>query len=494
MGIISSLDNVKFIRSTGSVVLCHGVFDVLHDGHLNYFEEAKKLGKYLVVSVTEDRYVNKGPSRPYFDQKTRARMLAALNVIDYVILNTEPKACNVIKAIRPSFYVKGAEYKIRNDVTKGIEEEEAAIKEVGGEMVYIDAPTNSSSKIINSVLSNFSTEQSSVLNEIKSLGGMDKISECFDKIKELYITVAGEPIVDTYVFCVPEGISSKSPTISARYSSQENYAGGSLAIANHIVDFVKELHLHTVCGHEQFYQSVKKASIDKRIINHETVIADYTTPRKTRFIDKDKSQRVFELTNINDSMWSKYNPSPFLEEVKESARNTRNTLLCDFGHGLFEGGMLVGLSLLDGFVALNCQTNSSNFGFNPYLKHTNYHYLSLDYKEARVAFHDRHSDAKSLFAKIKCPKVSMTLGPDGAIYKDQETIFKSPSFADKVIDAIGAGDAYYAITSLLIMVDAPLPIIPFVGNIFAGLKTGIIGNKHPVTKEQLFKTLNALLK
>ncbi len=495
MGIVCSLDTLKFIKNGPKVSLCHGVFDVLHEGHLSYLEEAKKLAPQLVVSITSDKYVNKGPGRPYFSEQTRARMIAALDVVDYVIINDEPRATNIIKAIKPNYYVKGQDYKNpKDDLTGGILEEESAVKEVGGEMIFTNKPTHSSSTLINKFFNTMTEEQNDTILRVKEAGGLEKIQELFKEIERYYVTVVGEPIVDTYTFCTPEGISSKSATISARYLKEENYAGGSLAIANHLVDFVKGVTLHAPHGKELYYQEIKNTLVDKRITYANSMIPSYTTPRKTRYIDEDKNQRIFEMTNISPNLWSNNNPKFILDDIHRSAEASQAVLLCDFGHGLFENGFLSGLSDMSSFIALNCQTNSSNFGFNPYTKHKDFNYLSIDLKEARIAFHDRLSDARTLFSKIGAQNVSMTLGSAGALYKSFSQTSKAPAFSDGVIDAIGAGDAYYAITSLLVKAGSPPDIVPFVGNIFAGLKTKIIGNKHAVTKAQLFKAIEAILK
>ncbi len=495
MGVISSIENLKFLKNGPKVALCHGVFDVLHEGHLNYLEEAKKIAPILVVSITSDKHVNKGPGRPHFSEMTRARMLAALDVVDYVLINDEPRATNVITSLQPSYYFKGQEYKDRSsDITGGINEEEEAVKSGGGELLFTKGATNSSSSLINKFFNSFNEEQNEAILRVKALGGMTAIKQVFKEIEKFYVSVIGEPIVDTYVFCTPEGISSKSANISARYLKEENYAGGSLAIANHLVDFVKGVTLYAPHGKELYYQDIKKNLVDKRVTYVSTIYPSYTTPRKTRYIDADKGQRMFELTNITQDIWQDNDARYFLNLVKSSAANSQAVLLCDFGHGLFEGGFLAGLFDLSSFVALNCQTNSSNFGFNPYTKHKEFNYLSIDLKEARVAFHDRSSDAKTLFKKISAPNVSMTLGAQGALYKAYALASKAPAFTDNIVDTTGAGDAYYAITSLLVRAGAPPDMVPFVGNVFAGLKTKIIGNKKAVTKAQLFKAIDAILK
>ena len=132
------------------IVLCHGVFDLLHIGHIRHLEQAKRLGDILVVTVTPDKYVNKGPHRPAFPEDLRAETIAALDCVDYVVINKWPTAEETIQLLKPDIYVKGAEYRdASRDYTRKIIEEEAAVKSIGGEIAFTDDITFSSSSLIN---------------------------------------------------------------------------------------------------------------------------------------------------------------------------------------------------------------------------------------------------------------------------------------------------------------------------------------------------------
>src|ERR1051325_4729182 len=98
----------KLCQRTGkTVVQAHGTFDLLHVGHVKHLEAARSLGDVLVVTVTGDRFVNKGPGRPVFPEDLRAEMLAALYYVDWVAINPSPDAVSAIKLIRPDVYIKG---------------------------------------------------------------------------------------------------------------------------------------------------------------------------------------------------------------------------------------------------------------------------------------------------------------------------------------------------------------------------------------------------
>lgn len=136
----------KRIDSQCCVALCHGVFDLLHLGHARYLKTAKSLGDTLVVTVTPDKFVNKGPNRPVFDETLRAEMLSYLDCVDLVAINRWPTAVEAIHFIQPDIYVKGKEYE--NAMTAALEAEKAAIESVGGKLIFVGEPLASSTALL----------------------------------------------------------------------------------------------------------------------------------------------------------------------------------------------------------------------------------------------------------------------------------------------------------------------------------------------------------
>ena len=139
------------LKSAGKkVVHCHGVFDLLHIGHIKHFEEAQAFGDALVVTITPDEFVNKGPNRPAFTTALRLETLAALESINYVAANKLSNAVETIKTLQPDIYCKGPDYKDHSDdITGKIDDEEATVKSVGGEIRYTEDIAFSSSSLLN---------------------------------------------------------------------------------------------------------------------------------------------------------------------------------------------------------------------------------------------------------------------------------------------------------------------------------------------------------
>ena len=174
------------------IVHCHGVFDLLHVGHLRYFQEAKAMGDVLVVTLTTDRYVNKGPHRPAFTEQLRAEVLAGLECIDFVAINPTPSAIEAIQLLRPDVYVKGPDYKdASKDVTGKILEEEEAVRAVGGRLAITSGDTFSSTSLINQHMSVLSPDVQAYLADFARKHSAESVIDYVQKARGLKVLLIG---------------------------------------------------------------------------------------------------------------------------------------------------------------------------------------------------------------------------------------------------------------------------------------------------------------
>ncbi len=132
-----------------TVVHCHGCFDLMHPGHIRYFKAAKKMGDILIVTVTPDRYVDKGPGRPVFSQDLRAESIAALECVDFVSINKWPTAEETLRLLRPDIYVKGQEFENLEDETGKLQKEHDVLKEIGAQIKFTHEIVFSSTELLN---------------------------------------------------------------------------------------------------------------------------------------------------------------------------------------------------------------------------------------------------------------------------------------------------------------------------------------------------------
>ena len=210
------------------VALAHGVFDLVHMGHVRHLEAARQDGDLLVVSITPDRYVNKGPGRAVFPEQFRAEMVAALACVDHVVINAWPTAEELITAVRPAVYVKGPDYRNESeDLTGKIADERAAVERIGGRIVYTDDITFSSSNLINAHLNVHEPEVQGFLDELRASDGLTGALAAIDGIKDLKVLLIGEAIIDEYLYAHSMGKAAKENIIASRLAGREVLPAGS---------------------------------------------------------------------------------------------------------------------------------------------------------------------------------------------------------------------------------------------------------------------------
>jgi rfaE bifunctional protein nucleotidyltransferase chain/domain len=140
---------VAALRAAGRrVAHCHGCFDLMHPGHIKHLQAARRLADALVVTVSPDRFVDKGPGRPAFPEQLRAESLAALECVDYVAVNRWPTAVETIGLLRPDVYVKGQEFEQLQDATGKLQPEVEAVRAAGGRMAFTHEEVFSSTALL----------------------------------------------------------------------------------------------------------------------------------------------------------------------------------------------------------------------------------------------------------------------------------------------------------------------------------------------------------
>lgn len=492
--------NIDHIRNTRRIVLCHGVFDLLHIGHIRHFQLAKKHGDLLVVTITPDRYVNKGPNRPCFTEQLRAEAIASLDCVDYVVINAWPTAIETIKKIRPNVYVKGSEYQdARNDITAKIEDEVNATVSVGGTVAFTDDITFSSSTLINQFFSPFSEEVLSYLTNFKERNKAGFIFEYLENAKNLDVLVVGEAIIDIYHFSDVIGKAGKEPILVAKHNSQETYLGGILALANHLSDFCKSVTCMTCLGEHGEYEDIIRANLKSNVNLVLTYKKNSPTIVKRRYLDEYLRQKLFEVYEINDDFFDQDQQNEFIASLTAQTASHDLTIVADYGHGIINEEAVSTLEKNSKFLAVNTQTNAGNNGFNCISKYSQADYVSIATRELQLNYRQKHlstpEQLQRLMQEFNYKSVMITNGRNGSFSCRQgEEISKVPAFATSVVDRVGAGDAVLAITSLFAYFGAPAELIGFIGNVVGAEAVGIMGNKQFIEKVSLMKHISHLLK
>jgi len=483
------------------IVHCHGVFDLLHPGHIKHFESAKRKGDILVVTITCDEYVNKGPGRPIFNQYLRSESIAAIEYVDFVAINEWPTAAEAIKLIKPHFYVKGKEYaKKDDDVTGKIYEEEEAVKSVGGTLHFTDDITFSSSALINTYLTPYPEEAKGFFMQFRKEYSAKQIIGLFKQLQDIKVLVIGDIIIDEYHYCIGMGKSQKDNIIATRFLNEETFAGGVLGAANHLAGFCKDVTLLSCIGGKNNYVDFISNHLKPNIKTNFYHSKNASTVVKRRFVDPSFLNKLFEICYLEEA---NHLPGSLEKEIcgylNSHLKKFDMVLVADFGHGLITPKIVKILSKKANFLVVNVQTNSANLGFNLITKFPRADYICIDEPEIRLACHDKFSNLEKLVLaisrKLECEKIIITRGHRGSLaYSKKEGFVGIPVFSKDVVDRIGAGDAFLSITAPCVFKNNPIKVAGFIGNAVGAMKVLIVGNRSSVEPVPLFKYITTLLK
>lgn len=488
-------------RRGQTVVQAHGTFDLLHLGHVRHLEAARNLGDVLIVTVTADRFVNKGPGRPVFNAELRAEMLATLEHVDWVAINDAADAVSAIERIRPSIYVKGQDYlQPEGDITGKITLEREAVEAHGGRIDFTDEVTFSSTELINRYVNIFEPHIREHLDTLRQNGGLDEICGLIDSVSRYRVLVVGDAIIDEYQYVLPMHKTPKENMIATRYQDRELFAGGVFAAANHVASFCKQVDIITCLGDSDDYNDLIRKSLKPNVGLRTFARAGAPTTLKRRFVDPSYMRKLFEVYLINDEPLTPDVQGGVDSAISEMASYYDVVIAADFGHGLIAPSSIDVLTDKSRFLAVNTQSNSANLGYNLITKYDRADYICIDAPEARLAVSDRMSNLGDIARRltenhIDCPKIIITQGKHGCVTFDRDGLVHTiPAFARNVIDTVGAGDAFLAVTAPLVAAGAPMNQVGFIGNVVGALKVEIIGHRSSIEKSSLIKGIVALLK
>jgi cytidyltransferase-like protein len=481
------LPRIRARYRDSKIVHCHGAFDLIHLGHLTHFEEARALGDLLVVTLTGDAHITKKRSVT-FSEDQRARQVAALEIVDFAAIIQEPTALSAIEALRPDFYVKGPEYAdLTLDKSRSIYHEMRVLESYGGRMHFTSGETFSSTKLSHFLLAAPDAAQRDPLlrndrvrfKDISALGfTLDQLKHFLARAAALRVCVIGETITDEWVDIELTNLSTQSRCVSGIERARVHQVGGVGIIARHLASFVSEVHTFT-----------NGPVLDGPPNIHHTALADGALV-ETRFVEDGPGRPVFKtkrmaLSGITPDGVPRFDDYDLV-------------VIADFGHGLLDAGTLNRriAERRTATVAAMAQVNSSNYGYSLPTKYTGADYYSLNRTEAELCLHERELPLADLATRsaelLQAPWISVTDGDHGAIVVHRGERYAMPSLSVNVVDTIGCGDAYLALSSVAVRLDLPAKLVTLVGSIGAAAMTQRRCNDSPVTESE-FLTIGKIV-
>ncbi len=336
------------------------------------------------------------------------------------------------------------------------------------------------------------------LENIKKNLSIEELNRFLKQISNLKVLIIGDIIIDEYVFVKPKGRAIKDPILSTSFIKQEKYAGGILAIANHVQSFVKQVKLVTLIGDQRSEINLIKNSLKSNISLKIFVKSDSPTTNKKRFIDSYRNNnKLFKVEYINDKPISDKLTREIVSYLHKEIPKYDLVIVGDFGHGFINQPIRNVLQKKSKFLSINVQSNSANMGYNYINHYERADFITMNDEELRMPLMMRFQPLEEVLfkfnEKFNYSKFLVTVGKEGSILFNNRKLYKSPVLIKTVVDTVGAGDALFSIASLFIYINADERIIPFLANCAGGIKANYIGNKESVTKQKLLSFVKETL-
>jgi bifunctional ADP-heptose synthase (sugar kinase/adenylyltransferase) len=470
------------------VIMCHGVFDVVHPGHVRHLLYAKSKAEILVASITADKHITKGLHRPHVTQDLRAVNLAAFEMVDYVIIDRNDKPLANIETIQPDYFAKGFEYNATGLAPKTAEEAKV-VEAYGGEVIFTPGDiVYSSTALINLAPPSVKLETLQILMERNELT-FDHLRDVLDRMAGVQVHVVGDTIVDSYTHCAMVGGQTKTPTMSVLYERRTDYVGGAGVVAKHLTAAGAKVTFSTVLGDDALKDFVlsdlKSAGIDVRAV----IDASRPTVNKNAIVVG--GYRLLKVDTLDNRSIS----DSILGSLAEALRSTCSdaVVFSDFRHGMFNRRTIPELikAMPDGIYRVADSQVASRWGNITDFK--NFDLITPNEREARFALADQDSGirplASSLYDEAQCKLLILKLGERGVLacrdadHESLDSFFVIDSFVDNLVDAVGAGDALLAYATLAMLVSKSDAIATILGTIAASCECERDGNIPIATED-----------
>lgn len=475
-----------------TVVHCHGCFDIVHPGHIQHLQFAKSLGDILIVSVSSDSQVDKGPSRPLIPDDLRAGSLAALECVDRVYINPHPTAQPLLEALQPDIYVKGREYEKNND-PRFLAERETVMRHGGrvvlssGEVVY------SSTALIGTMPRQdvFNDEKVARLRDRYGLSSLH-LRNLLQRARGMRVLVVGDYILDRYHFCDATGVAGEGPMLSLRAMEQRDYDGGAGVVA---------LHLARMGARPTLISSLADDSLSRQIelrlrgggVDVQCYAGRRDVVCKHRYVAD--STKLFKVDEGAATPADSQLEGLVASKILAAAEGAAAVIFTDFGYGQITGGLLDRIlpTLRQRVPVLSADVSGRQSNL---LRFRDVDLLCPTEREVRESQHDFTNGLGAvvwnLLNATGARQAMITLGKQGLVTFDRDDQAADgrlrseyvPALASTAIDPLGCGDALLAAASLTLAAGGSLQAAAFLGSIAASIEVRQLGNQ-PIGADEI---------
>ncbi|MCA3262821.1 MAG: adenylyltransferase/cytidyltransferase family protein [Telmatospirillum sp.] len=436
------------------VVMCHGAFDIVHPGHLRHLVYAKEHADILVASITCDDFITKANFRPYVPEELRALNLAALEVVDHVIIDRQPTPLANLAVLQPDFFAKGYEYTQNGNIHPRTIEEIKVLETYGGEMLFTPGDlVFSSSALIESVPPNIAVETLLTLMESESINFED-LRSALEKMAEIRVHVVGDTIVDTLTATNLIGGLTKTPTFSVQVQQRTDFVGGAAIVAKHLRAAGARVSFTTVLGEDAYRDYVVRDLTEAGIAVRATIEKSRPTTNKNAIVAG--GYRLLKIDTVDNRPISARTQAEFVESIRGTEADI--VMFSDFRHGIFNRDTIPSLiaAIPENVYKVADSQVASRWG--NILEFRNFDLITPNEREARFALGDQDSVIRPLASRLYdqsgCKTLILKLSERGVLVQraplgdGAKYFFVVGSFVDRVVDPVGAGDALLAYAAL----------------------------------------------
>lgn len=464
------------------VIMCHGVFDVVHPGHVRHLLYAKSKADVLVASITADRHINKGKYRPHVPQELRAVNLAAFELIDYVLIDENQTPLENIRRIQPDYFAKGYEYNSDGTMHPKTQEEADVLESFGGELIFTPGDiVYSSSGLINLAPPAIKLEK---LLTVMDMTGVtfDSLRRTLDQMVGKRVHVVGDCIVDSYTHCAMIGGQTKTPTMSVLFENKVDYVGGAAIVAKHMKAAGADVQFSTVLGNDSHKDFVLADLVEAGVQCRPVIDGTRPTVNKNAIVAG--GYRLLKIDTLDNSSISDAILSDLTESVATVPADA--VVFSDFRHGIFNRRTIPSFieSIPEGCYRVADSQVASRWGNITEFK--GFDLITPNEREARFALADQDSGvrplASSLYDEARCKLLILKLGARGVLtcrskeHEALDSFFVVDSFVDKLADAVGAGDALLAYATLAMLTSRNEAEATILGSMAAACECECEGN------------------
>jgi rfaE bifunctional protein kinase chain/domain len=476
--------------------MCHGVFDVVHPGHLRHLIYAKSKADILVTSITADMHISKGTYRPHVPQDLRALNLAAFELVDYVVIDQNATPLENIANLQPDFFAKGYEY-TANGVAPKTQEESDILHKYGGEVIFTPGDiVYSSSNLINLAPPAIRTEKLLTFMEAEQLT-FTSLRESLAQLKGRRVHVIGDTIVDSYTQTAMIGGQTKTPTMSVLYERCDDFIGGAAIVAEHLRAAGADVTFSTVLGDDKLKAFVL-AGLAKSGVQCNAII-DATRPTTNKNAIVAGGYRLLKIDTLDNRSISDDIVQALCKAISGTASDA--VVFSDFRHGIFNRRTiprLIAAIPKDVYRVADSQV-ASRWGNITEFK--GFDLITPNEREARFALADQDSGirplASALYDAAECKTLILKLGERGVLtcrnsnHESLDSFVVVDSFVDRVVDAVGAGDALLAYATLSKLVTGSDAVATILGSLAAACECEFDGN-IPITPDDVLRKIDSI--